>query len=162
MIETETRAPLGLGDWGSHSLRLEFEPQSRGGALLDPEEGLAPVAMSGGLVGSVVDRYGLPASARVLIRDRHRAVIKECYTGGPRAASAGGRFEVWGLPTGTYVVEITAPGFASEVRHGVQIEAPCATNLGAIRMTRADSPSITVHPRREESLPFLRLTAPRS
>jgi hypothetical protein len=96
----------------------------------------------------VVDRSGLPATARVVIRDRNREVVRECYTGSPRAGSFGGRFEARGLATGTYVIEITSPGFAPEVRYGIRVEAPCATDIGNVRLMRADSPSITVHPHR--------------
>jgi hypothetical protein len=112
-----------------------------------------PVALTGGLTGSAVDRSGLPAAARVTIRDRNHTVVREVYTGSPRAGCAGGRFEVWGLPTGVYVLEISAPGFAPEVRHGVRVEAPCVTDVGSIRLIRADSPSISVQPRR--TLPSL-------
>jgi hypothetical protein len=153
MIMLETRAPLGLEEYGLGNVLSDPEPQSRSGSLREAEEDLAPVALMGGLVGAVVDRSGLPAPAHVVIRDRNRVVVKECYTGTPRAGSAGGRFEIWGLPTGTYVVEITASGFAPELRHGVRIEGPCLTQLGAIRLTRAYSPSISVPTRRDAVAP---------
>jgi hypothetical protein len=160
MTMVETRAPLGLEDWTLSNLLSEPEPRNHSGSLLEPGETLAPVALTGGLVGTVVDRSGLPAPARVLIRDRNRVVVKECYTGSPRTGSAGGRFEVWGLPTGTYVVEVTAMGFAPEVRHGVLIEAPCLTQLGPVRMTRAHSPSITIPARRDVIAPCLTTAIP--
>jgi len=153
MIMLETRAPLGLEEYRPNNLLPDLEPQSRSGSLREADEDLAPVALTGGLVGTVVDRSGLPAPARVVIRDRNRDVVKECYTSAPRAGSAGGRFEVWGLSTGTYVVEITAPGFAPEIRHGVLIEGPCLTQLGAIRLTRSYSPSISVPARRDPDAP---------
>src|SRR5215210_3852503 len=102
MIMLETRAPLGLEEYRPSHLLPDPEPQSRSGSLREAAEDLAPVALTGGLVGTVVDRSGLPAPAHVVIRDRNRIVVKECYTGTPRAGSVGGRFEVWGLPTGKY------------------------------------------------------------
>jgi hypothetical protein len=103
--------------------------------------------MAGGLTGTVVEYCGLPVMARVIVRDRSGDVVKECYTGSARAGCAGGRFEVWGLPAGSYVVEVAAPGFAPETRHGVRVEAPCVTNLGPVRLMRGDSPSISARRR---------------
>src|SRR5438067_2612359 len=135
MVLTETRS-----QW-------DLEERRQSSSLLEPEENLAPVALTGGLIGSVVDRFGLPAQARVVVRDATDTMVSECYTAGPRAGSAGGRFEVRGLSTGTYVVEIAAPGFAPQARRGVRIEAPCVTDLGAVRLLRAESPSIAAIPR---------------
>src|SRR5262249_26497316 len=129
--------------------------RSQNCALLEPDEGLAPVALTGGLVGSVVDRCGLPTQARVLVRDNAQVVVAECYTGAPRAGCASGRFEVCGLPTGSYTVDVAAPGFAPQRRHGVRVEALCVTDIGPVRLMRAESPSITVTPNRESVRPLL-------
>jgi hypothetical protein len=110
-------------------------------------------AQAGGLTGTVVDRFGLPVLARVLIRDSSRAVVRECYTGSARAGCSAGRFETYGLPPGAYVVEVVAPGFAPESRCGVRVESLQMADVGRVRLVRVDSPSITLRPGRDHSAP---------
>jgi hypothetical protein len=117
-----------------------------------PEEGLPPVGMTGSLAGRVVDPCGLPMLARVIVRDRTGAVVRECYPIRSRTGPAEVRFEVRGLPAGTYRLEIAAPGFW-ELHHTVRIEAACVTDVGMVRLNWAKSPRIVTPPL--PSTPFL-------
>jgi len=114
------------------SPRRELEAESMG------------VAMTGTLVGSVVGPYGLPAPVRLLVRDQTRAVVRDCYPPNSPAGHAGVRFEVRGLPADTYTLEVCAPGFWRAVRHDVRVEASRITDVGMMRLMRANVPRITV------------------
>src|SRR5207237_626567 len=99
-----------------------------------------PAAMTGSLVGGVVDPGGVPVEAHVVIRDDDRVIVRECDPVQPRAGGAGGRFEVRGLPPGFYSVEIAAPGFQRDVRANIWVEASAVTSLGTVCL-RESGPS---------------------
>jgi hypothetical protein len=110
----------------------------------EPGADLAPVATTGTLVGSVVGPEGLPAQVRLLVRDSMGVVVRECYLPNARSGYAGVRFEMRGVPADRYTLEAWAPGFWKAVRHGVRIEASRVTDIGMMRLMRADGPRITV------------------
>src|SRR5947208_418877 len=95
--------PVGMTELGSG---LEREERRSKGVVWAPEEPcqssprrepgaeLAPVAMTGTLVGSVLGPSGLPAQVRLLVRDPMSVVVRECYPPHGRAGYAGVRFEM--------------------------------------------------------------------
>jgi hypothetical protein len=111
-----------------------------------PENGLPSVGMTGSLVGRVVDPCGVPMLARVLVRDHAGAVVRECYPIRSRTGRAEVRFEVRGLPAGTYLLEVAAPGFW-ELHHAVRIEAACVTDVGIVRLIWAKPARVGTPPR---------------
>jgi hypothetical protein len=147
-ILAETGPCLDRGEERPYDSLRAAEEWCRSSARRWPEEALPRVGMTGTLVGRVVDPCGLPMLARVLVRDRTGAVVRECYPTRSRAGRAQVRFEVRGLAAGTYMLEVAAPGFW-ELHHSVRIEAACLTDVGIVRLIWAKSPRIVTPPVRE-------------
>jgi iron complex outermembrane receptor protein len=75
-------------------------------------------AETGVVGGTVLDPDGKPiANAAVVIRNDAKGAVRATTT------DATGHFSAEGLPVGAYVVEISAPGFATVRRTGVQLDA---------------------------------------
>ena len=70
------------------------------------------------LAGNVLDQAGNSVpNAAVVVKNDATNVSKNTTT------NADGHFEVTGLPAGVYTVEVSAPGFATSIRTGVQAAA---------------------------------------
>lgn len=162
MAIAEERLSPGLEERCLSLVRLEREICCRVSELREAAAELAPVAFTGSLKGCVVDPWGIPVLARVIVRDRTHAIVGESYTARPGAGSVAGRFEVRGLPTGQYRVVIAATGFTPEIRYGVRVRPSTMTNLGHVHLTVASAPGITVQPLLDSVPAWLPLVADRN
>lgn len=163
-VETAERADCrDLEDGRSNEVIWAPEEWCLNYPRLGPAAALAPVAMTGSLVGTVRDPDGLVTQVCLLVRDPTEAVVRECYLALSRAVSGGVRFEVRGLPADTYTLEVRAPGFCREVRCGVRVEATCVTNVGIVRLMRPSAPRSHAPLRHERTRPtFLHLPSRRA
>jgi hypothetical protein len=141
---TERGSCLEREEWRSKGVVWSPEEHCQSSPRREPGAELASVAMTGTLVGSVIGPYGLPAQVRLLVRDQMGVVVRECYPPNARTGYAGVRFEMRGLPADTYTLEVWAPGFWKAVRHEVRVEASRVTDVGMMRLMRANVPRITV------------------
>jgi hypothetical protein len=92
------------------------------------------VARTGGVVGNVVDWRGRPVAARVFIRGAGSTVSRECHPVERQSGPAEGWFQCCDLPAGPYVLTVEAPGFRSEHRGELRVEAYGIAALGTIRL----------------------------
>src|SRR5713101_1642511 len=95
---TEMGSGLDRGEERSKGVIWAPEEPCQSSPRREPGAELAPVAMTGTLVGSVIGPYGLPAQVRLLVRDPMGVVVRECYPPNARTGYAGVRFEMRGLP----------------------------------------------------------------
>ena len=91
------------------------------------------------IAGTIFDQSGKPISAAsVTVKSDSSAVGKSATADGE------GHFSVAGLAAGTYSIETTSPGFALNVRRGVEAGAPGSDSLAITLNVDAISQSVTV------------------
>jgi iron complex outermembrane recepter protein len=85
---------------------------------------VAQQSNGGAVQGAVVDQHGHAISAAVItVRSESTGTIRSVNADGE------GHFAVTGLPAGSYTVEISAPGFATISRRGVNAEGTAALSI---------------------------------
>ena len=92
------------------------------------------------LAGNVLDQAGNSVpNAAVVVKNDAANVSKNTTT------NADGHFEVTGLPAGVYTVEVSAPGFATSIRTGVQAAAETPQEISISLELAAQSQSVDVN-----------------
>jgi iron complex outermembrane receptor protein len=109
-------------------------------------------AQSAAVAGVVLDPDGkVIVNAAVVVRNDAAGVVKAAAT------DARGRFTIADLPDGTYVVEVSAPGFEIVRRTGVQVSSSSPAADVAIQLSIGSiSETVTV----SEALPGAAVAAP--
>jgi iron complex outermembrane recepter protein len=104
-----------------------------GPARLSAQQGGATIG------GTILDQSGKPVSGASV-------TLKNDTPSSSRAATsdADGHFSVTGLSAGAYSIETTSPGFALNVRRGVDASAPGSANLSITLNVDAISQSVSV------------------
>ena len=96
-------------------------------------------AQSGTISGTVFDQAAKSImGANVTVKNENGAIA------GSATTNADGRFSVANLPTGTYSVETSEPGFARNTRLGVQVAATNAQDITITLNVDSISQSVTV------------------
>jgi iron complex outermembrane recepter protein len=131
-----------------------FSSVFTGVCLLIIQSGLEPLRAQEGvatIAGTVLDQAGkvIPA-ATVTLKNDTSADIRTAIT------DAEGHFSAAGLAAGTYAIETTAPGFALNLRRGVQVFATGSEDVSITLNVDSISQSIIV----QESVSLAAETAP--
>ncbi len=103
-------------------------------------------ASAGAIQGTVVDPSGQ------VIKGAAVAVTAESGAKQTAVTGADGKFSVTGLPAGTYAVEISAPGFATQVQHSVVVAAGAARDVPATLTLASVSEEVTVEAEADTSI----------
>ena len=101
---------------------------------------------TGIIQGSVVDGSGQPVQGATAAVVTDVAVVQKVKT------DANGKFVVSGLSAGTYTVEISATGFATQMQHGVTVTAGTTANLPVKLAIASVSQEVTVEAEGDTSL----------
>ena len=87
---------------------------------------------AGAIQGTVVDRSGQAVKGATVTAATESHVERTVITG------ADGKFSIAGVPVGTYAVEVSSPGFATQVQHSVVVgagatrEVPITLNIASV------------------------------
>jgi iron complex outermembrane receptor protein len=96
-------------------------------------------AGTGSLSGTVLDQSGKAIqNAAVVVKNDAAKVTQNATT------NSEGHFEISGLPAGAYTAEVSAPGFASASRTGVQVASGKSQDISIPLGVAAQSESVTV------------------
>ncbi len=98
----------------------------------------AQTSGGGTIAGNVIDQAGKAVEAATVTVKNDAAIVAKILT------DAEGHFSATGLPSGTYTVETTAPGFALNTRRGVQVPGAGSDGLSITLNVDSVSQSITV------------------
>jgi len=97
------------------------------------------LAQEGSISGTVLDQAGkVIPDATIVVKNDAGSAAKNV------TSNAEGHFDVTGLAPGTYSVEVTAPGFASNTRTGVQVTVGGSQSLDIPLALAAQAESVTV------------------
>jgi iron complex outermembrane receptor protein len=101
---------------------------------------------SGTIQGTVLDQGGRA------VQNANIAVVTSSAVVQRGATDAQGKFTVSGLATGTYSVEISAPGFSTEIRHDITVAAGTPASLPVIMAIASVSEEVTVEAEADNSI----------
>ena len=101
---------------------------------------------TGAIQGSVVDGSGHAVQGATV------AVVTDVEVARRVTTDASGRFAASGLAAGTYTIEISATGFASQIQHGVVVNAGTTANLPVKLAIASVSQEVTVEADGDTSL----------
>jgi iron complex outermembrane receptor protein len=101
---------------------------------------------NGAIQGTVTDPSGQGIKSA--------AIAVTSQTGSERTAvsSTDGKFSVTGLPADTYAVEVSAPGFATEIKHSVVVAAGATQNVPVTLTIASVSEEVTVEAEADTSV----------
>jgi iron complex outermembrane receptor protein len=108
--------------------------------------GLHAQSGTGAIQGIVTDPTGQ------VIQGATVAVVTESQVVRKTVSGADGKFVATGLPPNIYVVEISATGFATQIRHGVVVAAGSTENLPATLIIASVSEEVRVEAEADTSL----------
>jgi iron complex outermembrane recepter protein len=112
--------------------------------------GLPLQAQNATIAGTVIDQSGKAVPGASVTVRKDAAIVAQTST------NDDGRFSAAGLPSGTYTVETTAPGFARNTRLGVQVPAAGSEDVSITLNVDSISQSVTV----QENVSLATDTAP--
>lgn len=107
--------------------------QGDGTYKLTPVIRVAPMTLTGSVVGNVVDQASsTPVAAQVDLKDAGGNVVATTFTtvSNPPAAGDGG-FAIHGVASGTYTLEVSAPSHTTATPT-VNVTAPDTTDAGSV------------------------------
>ncbi len=101
---------------------------------------------AGTIHGSVVDPQGQAVSGATVVVATAARVERTAVS------TPDGKFTVTGLPAGTYSVEVTATGFATQVRHGVAVGGGATAEVPVSLTVASVSEEVTVEAEADPSI----------
>jgi iron complex outermembrane recepter protein len=101
---------------------------------------------AGSIRGSVTDPQGQSVQGATVV------VVSASHVERAAVTAGDGKFTVSGLSAGTYIVEISATGFATQVRHGVVVTAGGAAEVAIPLVLASVSEEVTVEAEADTSI----------